>query len=76
MKTVSVFFFTFVLLLVLKLTGVIAWSWIWVTVPLWVLGILAFIAGLMALCLYKSLFDWVEKRQIKKVNKMFKGGRF
>ena len=35
--------------IVLKLTGVIDWSWVWVLSPIWILVIIAVIAGIIVL---------------------------
>lgn len=35
--------------IVLKLTGFIDWSWVWVLSPIWILVIIAVIAGIVVL---------------------------
>ena len=61
-----------VVFVVLKVTGVITWSWLWVFSPMW-LTILLFLVGLLffvAIVVIKSYFDnrkikrekWVKKQ--------------
>lgn len=38
----------FLVFLVLKLCGVIGWSWWWVTAPLWILGLVIIVGGIVA----------------------------